>query len=189
MGRCCGYFDSSNKSDMKMQQDDFSMSASHAEKSAGKALHQTGPEAGFSCRADPVVSISASTRDGSSGSGTVLPTFELSAYLMASAENMQSFCRSMADCLAQTGCLIVRDPRVGTAESDRFLDMMERYFSQPTQDKMADVHPELHYQVAPLQPSVVLLSCNLHDLWYLATAICTVLWVWFPLPQDGWSHH
>ena len=41
----------------------------------------------------------------------------------------------------------MRDPRVGTSEADRFLDLMERYFGQPDAAKAPDVHPELHYQV------------------------------------------
>lgn len=46
-----------------------------------------------------------------------------------------------------TGCVVVRDPRTSEADSKRFLDMMERYFSQGVTAKMADVRPELHYQV------------------------------------------
>ncbi len=86
---------------------------------------------------------------GAASSGGVLPTFDLSRFLKEhrGGEDLRQFCQDMADCLAQTGCLIVRDPRVGTAEADCFLDMMERYFSQPTNAKMQDVHPELHYQV------------------------------------------
>ena len=42
---------------------------------------------------------------------------------------------------------MVRDPRTSEADSKRFLDMMERYFSQDVSAKMADARPELHYQV------------------------------------------
>lgn len=42
---------------------------------------------------------------------------------------------------------MVRDPRTSEADSKRFLDMMERYFSQDLAAKLADVRPELHYQV------------------------------------------
>lgn len=83
-------------------------------------------------------------------SATVLPTFDLTEFLegpSGSEEDIRSFCQHVADCLAQTGCLIVRDPRVGSTEADSFLDMMERYFSQSADIKMHDVHPELHYQV------------------------------------------
>ena len=53
----------------------------------------------------------------------------------------------MAACLSQTGCLLVRDPRVNAADNDCFLDLMERYFGQSREAKMADVRPDLHYQV------------------------------------------
>jgi len=41
----------------------------------------------------------------------------------------------------------VRDPRVRAADNERFLDMMERYFSRPGDAKMADSRPDHHYQV------------------------------------------
>lgn len=108
------------------------------------ALQQRQGIASTAGRAD------ASTGSAAAVSAQVLPTFDLSEFLEADAgsrEALQRFCWDMADCLAQTGCLIVRDPRVGTAEADCFLDMMERYFGQPADIKMPDVHPELHYQV------------------------------------------
>lgn len=54
---------------------------------------------------------------------------------------------SMARCLSETGCLIVRDPRVGKAENETFLNLMEEYFDQPEEVKLRDARPELHYQV------------------------------------------
>ena len=54
----------------------------------------------------------------------------------------------VAKCLHRTGCCVVRDPRVGTADNECFLDMMERYFSQSGEAKMADCRPHLHYQVS-----------------------------------------
>jgi len=43
--------------------------------------------------------------------------------------------------------VVVRDPRTSEYDSKRFLDMMERYFTQDRAAKMADVRPHLHYQV------------------------------------------
>jgi hypothetical protein len=88
---------------------------------------------------------------GTSGP-SALPVFDLAACLDSSDASLSSsalapFCEAVARCLEQTGCLVVRDPRVGSAEADRFLDLMERYFGQPDAAKMPDVHPELHYQV------------------------------------------
>lgn len=90
---------------------------------------------------------------GTSGP-SALPVFDLAACLQdcssgapLSSPALAPFCEAVARCLEQTGCLVVRDPRVGSAEADRFLDLMERYFGQPDAAKMPDVHPELHYQV------------------------------------------
>ena len=47
----------------------------------------------------------------------------------------------------QTGVLIVRDPRCSAGDADAFTDMMERYFQQPREAKLADVRSNLHYQV------------------------------------------
>ena len=53
----------------------------------------------------------------------------------------------VAECLRRTGCCVVRDPRVRAADNERFLDMMERYFSRPGDAKLDDCRPDLHYQV------------------------------------------
>ena len=97
---------------------------------------------------EPIVDIQASSAQQDVAPS--LPAFDLSEFLAARngpLAEQNRFCEDVASCLQQTGCLIVRDPRVGTAQSDCFLDMMERYFSQSTELKMPDVHPELHYQV------------------------------------------
>lgn len=115
---------------------------------------------------EPVVDIRASSAQQSIQDVPVLPVFDLSEVLAKrethSAEQ-DRLCVDVAACLQQTGCLIVRDPRVGTAQSDCFLDMMERYFSQPTVAKMPDVHPELHYQV--LTSLVILLQRAARHQW------------------------
>ena len=102
---------------------------------------------------EPVVDIQASSTQQNFQAAPGLPLFDLSEFLLArsfpSAEQ-NTFCEEVASCLQQTGCLIVRDPRVSSEQSDCFLNMMERYFSQPTELKMPDVHPELHYQVCLL---------------------------------------
>ena len=67
----------------------------------------------------------------------------------------------MARCLAETGCLIVRDPRVGKSDNETFLNLMERYFEQPDKVKLQDARPALHYQVSPLL--LKLLASNMID--------------------------
>jgi len=56
-------------------------------------------------------------------------------------------CKSLAQTLRETSCLIIKDPRVSEEDNNRFLDMMEKYYDQPHEVKMADVHPELSYQL------------------------------------------
>ena len=53
----------------------------------------------------------------------------------------------MARCLSETGCLVIRDSRVDAADSEAFLNMMERYFEQPMEVKLLDARPSCHYQV------------------------------------------
>ena len=83
----------------------------------------------------------------------VLPVVDLAAFLAGDASDpaMHDACRAVAECLRDTGALIVRDPRVNAQDNSRFLDMMEAYFSQPHDAKLADVRSELCYQVRPVR--------------------------------------
>jgi hypothetical protein len=79
-----------------------------------------------------------------------LPVFDLAAFLGApdrGAPEVQRLCSALAACLQHSSALVVRDPRVDTGDNEGFLGLMERYFAQPLDIKMADVHPELAYQV------------------------------------------
>jgi hypothetical protein len=80
-----------------------------------------------------------------------LPVFNLDMYLNSNNgitdEDVANLCAALASCLRNSGALVVRDPRVKHSENERFLSLMERYFSQSTEAKMPDVHPELAYQV------------------------------------------
>mmetsp|Transcript_30526 Transcript_30526/g.58781 ORF Transcript_30526/g.58781 Transcript_30526/m.58781 type:complete len:354 (+) Transcript_30526:217-1278(+) len=69
-------------------------------------------------------------------------------------------CREVAKCLKNMGCVVVRDPRVSSAHNDAFLDMMERYFEQDEACKMAEAHPELHYQVGVTPEGVEVPKCQ-----------------------------
>lgn len=60
---------------------------------------------------------------------------------------MQVLAEKMARCLRDTGCLVVRDTRVKSEDNETFLNLMEKYFEQPDDVKMADARPECHYQV------------------------------------------
>jgi len=56
-------------------------------------------------------------------------------------------CRQLADALEHFGAVLVRDPRVSRDDNDRFLDLMEMYYAQPREVKLADARPDVYYQV------------------------------------------
>lgn len=79
-----------------------------------------------------------------------LPVFDLAKYLDSQtkeSEDIQILCKYIANCLKSTGALVIRDPRVDSSHNDSFISLMEHYFSQPTESKMADVRSHLAYQV------------------------------------------
>jgi hypothetical protein len=41
----------------------------------------------------------------------------------------------MAECMHESGVLIVKDPRVSMQDNETFLSMLERYFEQPAELK------------------------------------------------------
>lgn len=71
---------------------------------------------------------------------------DLNAFLQGS--RCEEDCRNLANVLRQYGAAAIYDPRVEQRDGDRFLDMMERYFEQPTEVKLKDARPELYYQVS-----------------------------------------
>ncbi|KAK9798152.1 hypothetical protein WJX73_010774 [Symbiochloris irregularis] len=93
--------------------------------------------------------------------GLDLPVIDLSPFLQRSISDAEVFrlSQQIADSLHKTSCLIVRDPRVGIDDSDEFLDMLERYFAQSLQAKLADSRPQLHYQVGSTPEGVELPKC------------------------------
>ncbi|KAK6928691.1 Non-hem dioxygenase N-terminal domain [Dillenia turbinata] len=62
-------------------------------------------------------------------------------------EKLRSLCSEVSRTLRETGALLVKDPRCSVEDNDRFLDMMERYFEQPSELKRLQERPHLHYQV------------------------------------------
>lgn len=56
-------------------------------------------------------------------------------------------CVRIADSLRVSGAVLIRDPRVDALDAANFIDMMERYFSQPREIKLRDARPHLFYQV------------------------------------------
>jgi hypothetical protein len=70
-----------------------------------------------------------------------------------------ALCAGVACSLAQTSCLLVRDPRVPPQASSSFLDALEDYFARPEQLKMRDCRPSLHFQVGATPPGVETPRC------------------------------
>ena len=80
-----------------------------------------------------------------------LPTLDLGPFLAqlnsSPPSAVQQLCKALAQCLSRTGCVVVKDPRVGSEDNSLFVDLMERYFSQEAVVKRHDARPDLHYQV------------------------------------------
>lgn len=65
----------------------------------------------------------------------------------------------MADCLHVSSALVVRDPRCTSNDNANFLDLMEKYFEQPDEDKKPDERAEMHYQVGVTPEGVEVPKC------------------------------
>lgn len=72
---------------------------------------------------------------------------DLEPYLDGSVEGTRHACRRLVNILHKQSFVIVYDPRVSNVDNDRYLDMMERYFSQSEKQLRKDERPKLHYQV------------------------------------------
>jgi isopenicillin N synthase-like dioxygenase len=79
--------------------------------------------------------------------------FDLAPFLTGGADAMPeeeevlATCKAMSEYIHRTGILVVRDPRVSSGDNDSFLDLMQRYYSQPEEVLMEDARPEIFYQV------------------------------------------
>eukprot|EP00126_Sphaerothecum_destruens_P001706 Sdes_comp15119_c0_seq2m3928 len=77
-----------------------------------------------------------------------VPVVDLACFLKdPTSEESKQECVKLTKILHEIGTAVIRDPRVPAKENDIFLDMMERYFSQPDELKQFDERPELGYQV------------------------------------------
>mmetsp|Transcript_36264 Transcript_36264/g.63883 ORF Transcript_36264/g.63883 Transcript_36264/m.63883 type:complete len:377 (+) Transcript_36264:87-1217(+) len=78
----------------------------------------------------------------------------------AESPDAQRTCNDVATSLKETGIVILKDPRVSESDSSVFLDMMEDYFAQPLELKMADVRKEVHYQVGATPSLMEIPACK-----------------------------
>jgi isopenicillin N synthase-like dioxygenase len=72
---------------------------------------------------------------------------DLEPYIDGSVEGTKHACRRLVNILHNQSFVIVYDPRVTSDDNNRYLDMMERYFSQPEEVLRKDERPEVYYQV------------------------------------------
>ncbi|KAL9242606.1 hypothetical protein vseg_016592 [Gypsophila vaccaria] len=106
------------------------------------------------------------------------PVIDLSPYLeWKASENVdesviRELCVEVSRTLQETGALLIRDPRCSVEDNDRFLDMMEKYFEQPSEFKRLQERPHLHYQVGVTPEGVEVprslvdseMQCRLKDM-------------------------
>lgn len=73
---------------------------------------------------------------------------DLTSYLEGCGDDqINAMCATVSRTLRETGALVVKDPRCSVDDSDRFLDMMERYFQMSEEFKIQQERRQLHYQV------------------------------------------
>jgi len=70
-------------------------------------------------------------------------------YFLEDPESEESLreCKKVAFMFCRMGALSLRDPRVNEMENNNFLDLLEKYFDQPSDTKLKDARPHLSYQV------------------------------------------
>jgi isopenicillin N synthase-like dioxygenase len=61
-------------------------------------------------------------------------------------ESVQDLAKKIIKSFHETGILIIKDPRVNFEANEIFLNQMENYFNQSTEEKLKDARPELYYQ-------------------------------------------
>lgn len=77
-----------------------------------------------------------------------LPIVDISPFLEdpTSPASLEA-CKKVVEIFKQTSCLIIKSPKVKEQDNSNFLDLVEKYFSQRTEELMKDVHPEFNYCV------------------------------------------
>ncbi|CAN8066460.1 unnamed protein product [Agarophyton chilense] len=76
---------------------------------------------------------------------SVIDLVDLASFL--SDPKVSDDCQRIANSLRDYGAVLIRDPRVLSQDSEKFVNLMERYFEQSPDVKMKDARPELFYQV------------------------------------------
>jgi isopenicillin N synthase-like dioxygenase len=93
-----------------------------------------------------------------------LPLIDLDVFLKSpdSPEAVEE-CRKTADTLIKYGALIVRDSRVTEEDNEAFLNTLEDYFAQDTEQLKKDERSELGYQVGVTLENTEKPKCAVHE--------------------------
>lgn len=80
-----------------------------------------------------------------------VPVVETAPFLSRQGDFIED-CKKVVKAFEQTGCLVIRDPRVNQSHNDEVLDMMEKFFDTRSKkyynnEKVKDIFPEYSYQV------------------------------------------
>ncbi|GJQ15472.1 hypothetical protein GpartN1_g7263.t1 [Galdieria partita] len=75
-----------------------------------------------------------------------LPTVDLQPFISSNRSEKQE-CYKLQESLHRYGAVAIRDPRVQEEDSEKFIELLEQYFEQPTLVKLKDCRPDISYQV------------------------------------------
>lgn len=76
-----------------------------------------------------------------------IPIVDLRDFSSASPQDAARTACAVLNSLIRTSAVIVIDPRLTESDFTSCCDMLVKYFSQPYEDLLPDVHPEYHHQV------------------------------------------
>lgn len=78
-----------------------------------------------------------------------LPVIDLDVFLNNPHDSpeVKAECLKAAQALITYGALVLHDSRVSEDDNTTFLDLLEDYFAQPTEQLKKDERPELSYQI------------------------------------------
>ncbi|GAA5858353.1 hypothetical protein JCM1840_001160 [Sporobolomyces johnsonii] len=93
-----------------------------------------------------------------------LPIVDLDTFLASpNSPSATAEATKTAEALIEYGALIVKDSRVSEAANERFLDLMEDYFSQDQERLEEDLRPEVHFQVGVTLENTEKPKCHSND--------------------------
>jgi isopenicillin N synthase-like dioxygenase len=91
----------------------------------------------------------------------LLPVINVFEYIENSqSEQAKEECIKLAEAVKTYGAFAIRDKRVTEEENTAFLDLIEDYFDQPTEEKLKDTRPDLHFQVGATPDNTELPRCG-----------------------------